>query len=428
MKRYRSLLFSFSLAASACGSSPDPEPQQSVISFEQFELQATREFEGRKLYLVEGDLAVSHAELRAYYDRHVLGRTDEFATEASGLAVNLANGGDDIWNSTQRFNLTYCVSNEFGALKARAVSEMDAAAAAWESVADVNFTYISAEDASCTGANFNVAFAVRPWSSGGACAFFPSGNGCIERTVVIDYNDFDNNPIWEQLSPNITTGGVLIHELGHTIGFRHEHIRFPNGCFEDFNWRALTAYDPSSTMHYPWCPGGVSTASLQLTPVDREGAASIYGWHMHLTNGDRRQPIAPNGDFWQVFDVGQSFTVPFNVTIRHIDGCFFTGYGPSQVTIRAGDNIHGAVLATSTGVANAGTCNWGETWVRATFPDTALAGGSSYTVRFSNNNQIMGIVSSPSGAYNGGAAWDLYNGGRRLDVWDLDVRLVRPAP
>jgi hypothetical protein len=429
MKSTSRTLLSFSLMISACGGAPEEVGQtSSPISFEEFEKRATREFEGRKIYVLEGDLPVSHEELVGYYQQHVLGRAGLYGTESSGLAVNRVGGVDDIWNTTQRFNLTYCVSDEFAVLKSRVVSEMAAATGAWEGVADVDFTYVPGQDASCTGANMSVAFAVRPWSSGGACAFFPSGNGCVPRTVVIDYNDFDNNPIWDTLSPNITTGGVLIHELGHVLGFRHEHTRDPFGCFEDDNWRGLTVYDPQSTMHYPWCPGGISTSTLQLTPIDKEGASSIYGWYTHLNDADRRTPIAPNGDYWQIYDVGQSFTAPFTVTIRHIDGCFFTGYGPVSATIRAGDNIHGAVLAASTSISTAGACNWGETWVRATFPDTALSGGSSYTVRFSNNNNVMGVISSPSGVYSGGAVWDLYNGGRRLDVWDFDIRIVRPAP
>jgi hypothetical protein len=70
---------------------------------------------------------------------------------------------------------------------------------------------------------------------------------------------------------------IPIHELGHTLGFRHEHTRAPDGCFEDSSWRELTAYDPGSTMHYPWCPGGQVTSTLQPTPFDAEGAAAVHG-------------------------------------------------------------------------------------------------------------------------------------------------------
>ena len=38
--------------------------------------------------------------------------------------------------------------------------------------------------------------------------------------------------------------GVFRHELGHVLGYRHEHIRGIPGCgFEDSRWQPLTPYD-----------------------------------------------------------------------------------------------------------------------------------------------------------------------------------------
>jgi hypothetical protein len=264
------------LVLAACGA----QTESGTPTWEEFEDQSTRVVDGKSVHVLEGDIAVTREELRAYYDQVVLEKEvdgEAVGQQGAPLAVNLINGLDDIWAPEVRFNLTYCVSDEFGADKPRAVAEMAAAEAAWEGVAAVGYTYDPTHDAACNGDNLAVTFAVRPWSSGGACAFFPSGGGCIPRTVVIDYVDFDTNPQWDDLAPNMTTGGVLIHELGHTLGFRHEHIRVPDGCLEDTNWRELTPYDPGSTMHYPWCPGGQVTSTLQLTPVDAQGAAAVYG-------------------------------------------------------------------------------------------------------------------------------------------------------
>jgi hypothetical protein len=73
-----------------------------------------------------------------------------------------------------------------------------------------------------------------------------------------------------------TLQGILRHELGHTLGFRHEHTRPEAGtCFEDTAWRALTAYDASSVMHYPQC-NGTQTGDLVLTDLDRQGATALY--------------------------------------------------------------------------------------------------------------------------------------------------------
>src|SRR5690606_28927673 len=46
--------------------------------------------------------------------------------------------------------------------------------------------------------------------------------------------------------------------------------------FEDSHWRALTSYDPSSVMHYPWC-NGTNTGDLYLTELDKLGARLLYG-------------------------------------------------------------------------------------------------------------------------------------------------------
>ena len=70
---------------------------------------------------------------------------------------------------------------------------------------------------------------------------------------------------------------ALRHEIGHTIGFRHEQTRPESGtCFEDKNWRPLTSYDAFSVMHYPQC-NGKGDWSLILTDQDKNGVACLYG-------------------------------------------------------------------------------------------------------------------------------------------------------
>lgn len=66
------------------------------------------------------------------------------------------------------------------------------------------------------------------------------------------------------------------HELGHTLGFRHEHTRPEAGtCFEDNNWRPLTPYDSASIMHYPQCNG--TSDDLSFTASDAAGVRALYG-------------------------------------------------------------------------------------------------------------------------------------------------------
>jgi hypothetical protein len=73
--------------------------------------------------------------------------------------------------------------------------------------------------------------------------------------------------------------GVFIHEIGHILGYLHEHIRAStstvSGCYKEKNsWKPLTNYDPKSAMHY-WCDGG-GTFSLNLTDLDIEGHRLLY--------------------------------------------------------------------------------------------------------------------------------------------------------
>src|SRR5690606_27408994 len=90
------------------------------------------------------------------------------ATQQGALAVYNRNGTDIKWDATQRKNLTYCVSNSFGANKQLVIDAMKTASDnGWEKFADVNFVYVPAQDANCTNANQNVLFDVNPVNANG---------------------------------------------------------------------------------------------------------------------------------------------------------------------------------------------------------------------------------------------------------------------
>ena len=184
--------------------------------------------------------------------------------------VNTVGGVDDKWSTSQVGNLTYCVSTKFGTRYADIVNAMASGAGLWEAASSkINFVYVPAQDANCTTRNNSVLFSVEPVQTSQyiARAFFPS-TPKRSRNVLVD------DSIWT--SGSWTPTNILGHELGHTLGFRHEHTRPEAGtCFEDNNWRPLTPYDSASIMHYPQCNG--SSSNLSMTATDRQGAAALYG-------------------------------------------------------------------------------------------------------------------------------------------------------
>lgn len=262
----------FVLAASCAGEVTETEP----LTFEEFTQQAYHEPD-TGFYIVNGDEPARDLDdLREMYDGYLE------SVDSSGIGssqhesiVHVANGQWARWSPSQALNLTYCISNAkkgggFSASEYNAVvSAMNTAASAWEGAGRINFVHVSSLDGNCNNRS-NVVFNVKRVCSGQylASAFFPNYSR-KQRELKVDCTSFSNISPW-------TLAGVLRHELGHTIGLRHEHTRPEAGtCFEDNSWAALTAYDSASVMHYPQC-NGTQKGDLVLTNLDRQGASILY--------------------------------------------------------------------------------------------------------------------------------------------------------
>lgn len=265
-------LLGAAFVVSACGApEQEREQEQEPITYEEFKAQVYKEPWEGGIWIVDGDMPVqSEEELRALYED-----TSRPVGESTGglLVYNIA-GTDIRWSPSQAVSLTYCVDRySFGGLYQPMVDALNTAAQAWESSARVNFIHNTSLDYNCnstqTGVLFNVRYVTgQPYI---ARAFFPNASRG-GRELLINNSAFGNIGAW-------TLAGVMRHELGHILGFRHEHIRVgqtETRCMENSEWRALTAYDSLSVMHYTFCRNSTNTGDLRLTPTDRYGAGLLY--------------------------------------------------------------------------------------------------------------------------------------------------------
>jgi serralysin len=270
---------SLSAAALAMGIWSGCHVGPEVLTYEEFEARAYEEPDTGLRVLNGDELVESDGAMAALYEAYLGSEADAadrqagLATLQQGLAINVVSSQDDKWSAGAAANLTYCISaSSFGSYYNAVVSAMDSATAEWERATGdhVNFVHVTAQDADCSSRNTGLVFNLRQVSTSQylARAFFPSSSR-KGREILVSSSSFGNIYPW-------TLAGVFRHELGHTIGFRHEHTRPEAGtCFEDTSWRALTAYDSASVMHYPQC-NGTQHGDLVLTSLDRTGAASVY--------------------------------------------------------------------------------------------------------------------------------------------------------
>jgi hypothetical protein len=231
---------------------------------------------GAPYWIVEGDLLVNQVQLWSYALQRTR-RGAEGSSEERERLVAMTDKEGRIVRWRQGKLLTYCVRRATFTAKEYEIllKAIYAATADWQAICGVQFQHMSEfdleESSNMAPPLFDVV-RIRTQTKAIATAFFPSDPP--ERRHIYMY------PLFFAANLGYDRTGILRHELGHVLGFRHEHIRHeaPPDCPEEglldhtFN---LSDYDPKSVMHY-FC-GGVGTREMRLTEVDRQGARQVYG-------------------------------------------------------------------------------------------------------------------------------------------------------
>jgi hypothetical protein len=225
----------------------------------------------RFYYLAEGDLLLTKDQVKASIRARAPVDGGPKTDAGPELKVDLRNGQPNIWRKGER-RLTYAVDraafatvDQYNAV----VGNMTAATSAWMNVCpacDVKFEHVSQLDAAPDINQLTFIVTFLPGETRFiAAAFFPYEEAARRYLFIAP----------SYYSTTFDKVGVLRHELGHVIGYRHEHIEGIPGCgTEDSNWKPLSKYDPKSVMHY-FCGGG-GTTTLQLSDVDKKSHTAIY--------------------------------------------------------------------------------------------------------------------------------------------------------
>jgi hypothetical protein len=222
-------------------------------------------------YVVEGDIVLSREEIESYL-RDLKSPTSA-PVKSGELVVNVVGGMFDYLVTPAQRQLTYVYQqssfpNVESFEKTRA--KFRSASAQW--VAACPECGITFTEANADTATFVIRY--EDLDDGTvARSFFPSSPASQRALVVFTpYLSLLPTP---PPPDSFDAVGVLRHEIGHILGYRHEHIQNIPGCAtEGTSWKSITPYTPNSVMHY-FC-GGKGSFDLSLRPNDTSGHRCLY--------------------------------------------------------------------------------------------------------------------------------------------------------
>lgn len=242
--------------------------------------------DGRTRFLVEGDLLLDETGLEAHA-KQLAATTAAVEEEAAGppderssirrLMADQVEGRIVRWDPA--VTLSYRVKRASFPDEEHyreVVTALRQATADWARVCGVRFEHRKAEDAEETRSAdclFEVVYAAFLEGNLLALAFFPR-TPPADRVLWVSegFHTFR-----EEYDP----AGMMRHELGHVLGFRHEFIHpdTPGGPAAELGAAGAVpvseTFDPKSCMHYP--TERLGDKRFLLTDIDAQAARGVYG-------------------------------------------------------------------------------------------------------------------------------------------------------
>jgi hypothetical protein len=231
----------------------------------------------RRYYVLEGDWRLTREEVRARLYSYVSTPSVDQAQGVGSeeLYVMKKNGVLAKWPVGQRA-LTYAIKRSSFSTAARydeVVQNFPKAAADWINACQcgLSFTHLAQHDGDpkLADVTFIVTFVPNDRRFI-ALAFFPTDP--VDQRYLHIMEPYFTNQTYDKV-------GMLRHEIGHILGYRHSHIGGVAGCEyyeeEDKGWQALSGYYWQSAMHYP-CGEASGSTAFNLSDRDKADHKKYY--------------------------------------------------------------------------------------------------------------------------------------------------------